>query len=89
MNFSFPQFVTPIPLEDHRFWTARFGSYDQRHDDAYYEVTILTTDQLEVTRFTARVSLSWAGDDWTGAEFGTRLHAALLEVASTGKTNVG
>jgi hypothetical protein len=89
MPFSFPEFSTPMPLSVDRVWTAAFQSYDQRHDDVYYTVMIHTETLLEVARFTARVSLWWAGDDWTSAEFGTRLHTALLEVALTGKTNIG
>jgi hypothetical protein len=86
MTFSFPQFPEPAAIDARRSWTATFDSYDQRNDDAYY-IVAAHLDAREVARFVVRVSLHWAGDDWTGPAFAERLRQETHPVAVTGATN--
>lgn len=86
MSSEFPEFDEPIAIDARRSWTARFDSYDQRQEDCYYAVA-LHQDGREVARFMAEVSLHWAGDDWSAAEFVERLRQELQDVAVQGKTN--
>jgi hypothetical protein len=86
MSFTFPEFSQPTPIDAQRAWTAVFDSYDQRNDDVYYLVTLREAGH-EVGRFFVQVSVSWAGDDWTGPAFLDRLRNEIDRVARTGKTN--
>ncbi|MEZ4361745.1 MAG: hypothetical protein R3B48_16270 [Kofleriaceae bacterium] len=81
MTFCYPEFSTPIALDDDRAWTATYDSYDQRNDDVYYRITIGETS------FMAQVGLYWAGEDWTTPEFRARLQDELHRVAARGVTN--
>jgi hypothetical protein len=86
MSFTFPRFDRPTAIDATRSWTADFDSYDQRNDDCYYRVTIREGDR-EVARFHVVIALDWAGDDWTGPEFATRLREEIHKVANDGKPN--
>lgn len=80
MTFAFPQFDQPNALDSDRTWVAIYDSYDQRNDDAYY-VIVVSEGGYEVCRFTTRIALWWAGDDWTDAQFINRLRVELHAMA--------
>jgi hypothetical protein len=81
---SFPRFDEPVALDERRAWTAVFDSYDQRHDDVYYVLTVREQGR-EVARFMAQ---TWVqGDDWTTTAFLDDLRDQLHQVAVTGATN--
>ncbi|TMQ05592.1 MAG: hypothetical protein E6J90_41630 [Deltaproteobacteria bacterium] len=86
MDFTFPEYPEPTPLDAQRSWTATFDSHDQRNDDVYYMVTIHEAGR-EVARFMVHIFPYWAGDDWRGQEFVDRMRKELGKVAATGKTN--
>jgi len=86
MEFRFPEYAEPTPIDPAHSWTATFESYDQRNDDAYYVVTI-HEGGAPIARFMVQVWLSWAGDDWSRPEFAERLRREIHEAAVTGKTN--
>ena len=85
MAFEFPRFDDPTPIDAQRSWTARFDSYDQHHENVYYQVSI--HDDGEITRLMAVISMYSAGDDWTGPHFTDLLRTGIHEVATTGQTN--
>jgi hypothetical protein len=86
MAFTFPQWHDRTAIDAERSWTATFDSYDQRHDDAYYVVTV-HEGARDALRFVVQVSLYWAGDDWTGPAFAERIQREMHTLASAGRTN--
>jgi hypothetical protein len=82
----FPAFDEPTPIDEQRSWVATFESYDQRNDDVYYDVSV-RVDGRETARFIAQVGLYWAGDDWTGPEFGDSIKQRIHHVAISGESN--
>ena len=85
MSFSWPEY-TSEQLGGERSWSAKFDSYDERHDDAYYLVTVSDGDQVVAT-FMAQVSAAFPNDDWVDPETTNQLRARIAQVAATGKTN--
>jgi hypothetical protein len=86
MSFTWPQFVTPQPLDGSRTWTANFDSYDQYRDDCYYCVRLFDGTEL-VIELMAQLSMGFAGDDWRGPTFVEEVRAQLARVAAAGATN--
>ncbi len=78
---TFPRFDHLQPLDGERSWVAVYDSYDQRNDDVYYVITVHSNGHDACS--TARVSLWWAGDDWTGPQFADRLRDELRTIART------
>jgi hypothetical protein len=86
MSFTWPQFVTPQPLDGSRTWTASFDSYDQYREDCYYCVRLFDGAEL-VAELMAQVSMGFAGDDWRGPTFVDEVRAQVARVAAAGATN--
>ena len=78
---SWPQFHGEA-LPDGRTWSATFDSYDERHDDVYYVVTL-----SDGTELMAQVSATFSSDAWIDAEVRDTLRARIGQVAATGKSN--
>ena len=85
MSFDWPQFSTPVTLPDGRSFTATFDSYDQRHEECYYRVTL--GEGESASAFIAQVGTEWAGDDWSTPEFTAQLLDGIRRVAATGRSN--
>jgi hypothetical protein len=86
MEFQWPAFAEAVVIDPSRSWTAAFDSYDQRHDNCYYIVTLCENGKAP-RRFMAQVDVGWAGDDWTTPEFTSRLRERIDWVARAGATN--
>ncbi len=86
MEFTWPSFSAAVAIDASRSWTAAFDSYDQRNDNGYYIVTLFEKGK-EPRRFMAQVDVGWAGNDWTGPEFASRLRERIGWVARDGGTN--
>jgi hypothetical protein len=84
MTDLMPRFDEPTPLDATRSWTARFESYDQRNDDAYYIVTTHAAGR-PTDRFMAQVMV--AVEDWTTPEFVDLVRRQLHAVAAAGRPN--
>jgi len=82
--FEFPEFTQPVELPDGRSWTACYDSYDQRHDVAYYVVTIAGRRADPVV---AEVWMWPAGEDWTTPGFAGWLRDQVHAIAVTGASN--
>ena len=86
MDFSWPEFEH-VPLDGARTWSSAFDSYDQRHDDAYYVLT-LREQGRETTRFMVCVGVADVKDDeWTSASFVARMKDRLHRLAASGTSN--
>src|SRR5512139_1917002 len=86
MPFTWPQFVTPQPLDGKRTWTALFDSYDQYREDCYYCLRIFDGQEL-VAELVAQVPMGFAGDDWRGPAFVEEVRSRLAGVAADGRSN--
>ncbi len=87
MAFTWPEFPTPQRLDDLRSWTAKFDSYNEYHNDAYYRVQLYRGEEL-LSDFMIKVDVSWAGEYyWEYPNFVPELAKHLAEWAADGKTN--
>lgn len=84
MSCLLPHFELFEPLDGARAWTARFDSYDQRLDTAYYRITLHDHEEPGSTLMAA---VSIVGDDWTTPAFAEDLRSQLASIAATGVTN--
>jgi hypothetical protein len=80
---AFPQFDDPNALDDGRSWTARFESFDQRNDDVYYTIRIVSDGKT--SEFIGK--LSYLGQDQDSDELKSNFAGQLREIAAMGKTN--
>jgi len=78
---SWPEFNNE-PLVDGRTWSATFESYDERHDDVYYVVTL-----SDGTDLMAQCSATFSSDAWIETEVRDTLRERIGRVAATGKSN--
>ena len=85
MSYQWPEFANE-PLDAGRTWSARFESYDQRHDGAYYVVTLCDGRSSGVT-FMAQVSAAFPDDEWIEDQVKETLRQRIAQVAATGQTN--
>lgn len=83
MSFRWPEYSTPIPIDDKRSWTAEFESFDQRNDDAYYVVT-LYQDGEPAGKLMAQVSVYSTGNS---PGFDREVRNGIHAVATAGRSN--
>src|SRR6185312_11019748 len=81
MSLAWPTFSLE-PLDDGRTWSATFESYDERHDDVYYVVTL-----SDGTDLMAQCSTTFSSNAWIETEVRDTLRERIGRVAATGKSN--
>lgn len=86
MKTRWPQFLKPTRLSDGRAWTAVFDSYNQRHDDVYYYVTVVEEGR-DPNGFFVQVSVPPEGEGSAGPALRSFLRAEIDRLADAGRPN--
>jgi hypothetical protein len=85
MSTALRDFDAPVPLADGRRWTARFDSFDEYHEEAYFVVALLDAAGASAN-FVVRIDTSGI-TNLLAPSARDEVAAAISAVAKSGKTN--